>query len=450
MQDNVWYRTQLRRYFPLQWIGPNLNPQKGAPEDYLPRSYFLRHHHTIPIKASPQARQCCLWIMTSDTTALENAGFTFKDVNGAMLEPGIPFSTTKKLTRSIMLTWMATPRHATLKSHLYQQRLDALDTNRFWFGPELNRTYLLCNPPTLTILHWVLELNQSIETIETLIGPIAALNDMEKRRLWFKAVAAGHMPMTKILFHSIININMPDSSDCYALYLAVSHGQTAMVDFLLKHGADVELGSGRNTPLYKGVEQNFNDIVVMLLHAGANVEGDPEHYSTPLSAAIYYENEHIIHMLLEYGASLSTTSPEGNTPLHSAIYGENDTIVMRLLTNGANASARNKDENTPLHIATEKGLTKLAAILINADPTLINQKNVVNQTPLYIAAEKGHEEIVELMLNSGVAQLELEAEFGRTPYRIATLKKHEAVAQLLAEHHANTPSSSQEKLAYTM
>ncbi|GJM06794.1 MAG: hypothetical protein DHS20C10_05280 [marine bacterium B5-7] len=224
-----------------------------------------------------------------------------------------------------------------------------------------------------------------------------------------------------------------------------------MVHFLLKNGADVELGFGTETPLSAAVNHDFNDIVVMLLHAGAKVEGNTNNCSLPLSTALYKKNEAIVHLLLKHNMNVSATGYHGTTALHIAASYGRDTIATYLLARGADASAnKTHTKNTPLHNATEKGFTQCAAVLIQAAPTVINQQNMTDETPLHIAAKKGHQAIVQLMLHSGTAQLDLEDEWGCTPYQIAKQHNHEAVAQLLAEHHANTPSSSQKKLAYTM
>ncbi len=122
----------------------------------------------------------------------------------------------------------------------------------------------------------------------------------------------------------------------YPLGLAAFFGHRAIVEFLLKNGADVSL-SARNAQK------------VTALHAGAT-RGDAE----------------IVRMLLEAGADPNARQEGGFVPLHSAAANGNAPVVELLLKHGARADAKTDDGKTPADTAADRGHKDLAETLKKA------------------------------------------------------------------------------------
>ncbi|KAG7381245.1 Ankyrin repeat and EF-hand domain-containing protein 1 [Phytophthora boehmeriae] len=120
------------------------------------------------------------------------------------------------------------------------------------------------------------------------------------------------------------------------LHCAVSTGQIKVVQWLLEHGADVNLKSkasywsDRMPPLF--VADN-PDIVALLLEGGANhlEVPDPGHMNTltVLQMAYLRGNFPVAHELEEWGADVALT------PLHEAAAKDNTTTIRKLLKTGA-------------------------------------------------------------------------------------------------------------------
>lgn len=132
------------------------------------------------------------------------------------------------------------------------------------------------------------------------------------------------------------NESAPDGF--FPLSLAAYFGQGAVVEFLLKNGADVH-AAARNAQK------------VTALHAAAS-RGDLE----------------IVRMLLEAGADPNARQEGGFVPLHSAAQNGNVPVAELLLEHGAKADARNDKGKTPAEIAEEAKHPELAARLRRATP----------------------------------------------------------------------------------
>ena len=142
----------------------------------------------------------------------------------------------------------------------------------------------------------------------------------------FEASALGDLESVRKLVSAnreLVNAFAPDGF--YPLGLAAYFGHRAIVEFLLKSGADVSL-------LARNAQK------VTALHAGAS-RGAAE----------------IVNILLEAGAEPNAKQERGFVPLHSAAANGNATVVELLLKHGAAADARADDGKTPADMAAEAG-----------------------------------------------------------------------------------------------
>ena len=194
---------------------------------------------------------------------------------------------------------------------------------------------------------------------------------------------------------------------------------TGMVQFLLEHGAEVDVRdkTGR-TPLH-GVHDK--EIAQMLLEHGADVNARNKEGRTPLHETYY---EEVAQVLLEHGADVNARNKEGRTPLHETYHKE--VVVQVLLEHGADVHVKDEKGRTPLHGVHDK---EIAQVLLEhgADVYVKDKKG---RTPLHDARTA---EIAQVLLEHG-ADVHVKDKKGRTPLHDARTAE---IAQVLLEHGAD-------------
>lgn len=113
----------------------------------------------------------------------------------------------------------------------------------------------------------------------------------------------------------LVNTYAPDGFT--ALGLAAFFGHHTIVEYLIKHGAEVNLSSKnpqKVQPLHSAVASRQIAIAESLLAAGANPNAAQMDDFTPLHGAAQNGDVEMLGLLLQYGASPSSKSIAGKTP----------------------------------------------------------------------------------------------------------------------------------------
>jgi ankyrin repeat protein len=167
------------------------------------------------------------------------------------------------------------------------------------------------------------------------------LADFLRSAPFFSAVRSGNLKRVeqllaenpKLIQAKTIGIWKDDT----ALILAANDGNNAMVEFLLKTGADVNAADSANI--------------------------------TPLLGAASYGNTSVVETLLKAGANVNASGFRHNyTALHIAAERGDLDIVKLLLLHGADRNVENMFHETPLQLAYEQHQTNVIAVL--SDPNL--------------------------------------------------------------------------------
>jgi ankyrin repeat protein len=114
-----------------------------------------------------------------------------------------------------------------------------------------------------------------------------------------------------------LRVNCTNAMRETPLLVASARGNEALVEFLLAHGADVNLRCSLGcTALHDG-ELDVG-IAIRLLSAGALVDARDDLGQTPLMLACDFSNGPLIRLLLQHGASLAVQANDGWSALDCA------------------------------------------------------------------------------------------------------------------------------------
>ncbi|MEO0468988.1 MAG: ankyrin repeat domain-containing protein [Bacteroidota bacterium] len=181
----------------------------------------------------------------------------------------------------------------------------------------------------------------------------------------------------KIVSKDISLLPVKNQTGMTALHLAAKAGNVAVVDTLIKAGADLNC---RNfvyeTPLHLASVHGHEDVINLLHASGAEIEARNNRSHTPLHSCAISGSAKGTAYLVRHGADLHALMEKDMHPLHlAAWYGQSE-VVDVLIDSGANINAVNEHGNTPLHFAAFNGQVKVIKVLISheADPNILNHE----------------------------------------------------------------------------
>ena len=186
-----------------------------------------------------------------------------------------------------------------------------------------------------------------------------------------------------------------------SLHWGVERDDIALVDLLLRHGADPNLKDETNEfPL---LLVKSREIATRLIEAGADVNAVGQLDHTPLNCS---RSAAIAEVLVRHGAKI-----ENHLPLHRAAERNRADVAQFLIEQGAPVNARGYDKRTPLFSACTNGNLFLAKLLI-AKGADIHAKNRDGETPVWMTTgdylrgdifETTQVEVMRLLVKQGAS-----------------------------------------------
>lgn len=239
---------------------------------------------------------------------------------------------------------------------------------------------------------------------------------------------------------------------------AIGHGYDQLTLLLLERGADVNAKNvNGEPPLHMAIKAlkknpgaqsifeeteptNPQKIIQALLNKGAEVNELDDNGCTPLYHACDAGDLEIAQMLIENKADVNFGKP----PLTAALYRDQWDIVKLLIEKGAQPNPLDEKmwEATPLAIAA--GAAHLYGVqnawkpnhdiirLLHARGADINSKGGIGSTPLHIAIDRKDLETVQLLLELG-ADPSIKTAGGQTAFELAAAKGLVDIQKLLEQ-----------------
>ncbi|RAQ55058.1 ankyrin repeat-containing protein [Aspergillus flavus] len=233
------------------------------------------------------------------------------------------------------------------------------------------------------------------------------------------AAKQGFREIVRFLLEQGVPIDPKDRAGRTPLHHAVAKDHKEVVKVILEVGGDIETtdladhippmfaaphGNDKenrscHTPLITAIEADNEEMVKLLLEAGA----DPDHYTdyyTPLTSAARNHNMGIFTLLIDKVSNLDHQDEGGDTPLmHSAKW--HNEVAELLVERGARLDVENRYGETAMSIASQRANKHLLTLLLERIPgqEYINAKG---QGLLHFAAESdlggGDEPMVRFLL----------------------------------------------------
>jgi ankyrin repeat protein len=117
------------------------------------------------------------------------------------------------------------------------------------------------------------------------------------------------------------------------------------------------------TALHEAASYGRTAIVEFLLASGAEVDARDEDGETPLRDAAKYGHTAAMKLLIAKGADVNAVDMDGDTSLHKAVEYGRKAAVELLLASGAATELQNEDGETPRALASIKGHAEIALLL---------------------------------------------------------------------------------------
>ena len=188
----------------------------------------------------------------------------------------------------------------------------------------------------------------------------------------------------------------------HAFLRAAAEGQLHRVKHLLQLGVDLDFSDDAGfTALHHAATSGFEDVVDMLLEAGADVNRQSLDLGTPLCLASLRGRENLVSLLLsKYRARVNIAGRWTGTPLHCASWVGSIEVARLLLANAANKTSRNMVQLEFLQYACSIG--PMVAIPETPVPRFNNHLyQILECQPIVLAADRGDHKLVQIFIEAG-------------------------------------------------
>ena len=253
----------------------------------------------------------------------------------------------------------------------------------------------------------------------------------------------------------IVNLLLEEGADVYseftsdeyvhsAFEMAVSTGNTEIINALIDYGVDINMEDSHGIPFWiYSIVYDQPKLLEEMINQGAVLDFVAEDESTPIIIAACSSASDIIPILIDNGAYVDSADYGGWTALYYACYSKEygfsesqsyDTAVS-LISAGADVNARDVNGSTPLMIAANEGVSSVVELLIQNGAD-INVVDSFNGRAITYGVESGDYKTCNILVNAG-AELNYEDENAITPLFIALQQNANSIINLFVKSGAD-------------
>jgi len=259
----------------------------------------------------------------------------------------------------------------------------------------------LFNPSKPYLTSWVWIHNEDVAWIRNSINPGTDDRPRPDGTALYYAVLCGLSGPAKYLISTHgEDVNAKCGNHGTPLHAASNKGHLDAVSLLLDHGAEVNATNqhGR-TPLCEAYAGGHLQVMQLLLEHGAapDVRYDDREFLT--HDASYSGQAEVIRLLLQHHADVNATSCDSYTPLHWASLNGHADVARILLEHGADIDALS-EVVTPLIIAVFGGHFDVTQLLLDRGADM-QVRGGLDFTLFQVATEKGDTRTAQLLLEHG-------------------------------------------------
>ncbi len=257
--------------------------------------------------------------------------------------------------------------------------------------------------------------------------------DSKGRTLLYMAAKIGKTSLVKSLLHAGALVSQ---SPCPLLFIATQHNRSDIVILLIHAKADLEKSYGSQTPLFSASSHKYFNIAEYLIQKKANIDHRDNNGDTCLSIVTFTQNHQAIDFLLKHKANPNIVDNNNLSCLRTAVE-KNDAKSVNLLLEGkADVNLRSTDGSTVLHYTVDNKNFLLTKLLL--PHARVNQQMNNKKTALYIAAMKGLTDVVEMLIEAKAYLSYLARDNdGLTPLMVAAQDGHVSTIKLLLDKKAH-------------
>ncbi|MGC4044804.1 MAG: ankyrin repeat domain-containing protein [Armatimonas sp.] len=267
-----------------------------------------------------------------------------------------------------------------------------------------------------------------------------------------EAARRGETATVRALIRQRADLNSTLGDGTTALHWAVQHDDPALVESLLRAGANPEPRSriGGLTPLILAASSAQPPVVQALLWYGADPNTATENGLTPLMSAAGGGNTRAVSILLQVGADLrSTEDIYGQNALHFAAAKNRANAIRALLNTGADPNrpsrvtslnqSRFDEDGNPIRGGGvgDRPARSTSPAIVAASARRASAIVLGGNTPLTLAARHGHLEATEALLKGGASINAVSAGDKTSPLITAICNGHFDLARYLIEKKAD-------------